>query len=288
MSPTERTSGDPAPSAVFDCHQHYGRLFSEPGNGAGEYDPGSVDWPVVERTERIAAMDELGVERSLLMPANDYLCPSGIADTRKVNDGIRAYLDASPDRFPVGVGVAEPRHGRAALDEIRRCRDELAFVGIQYHCRFQGVATDHPRMYRHLEVIGELGMVPFVHSHADSGFEAPLGVHRLAAAFPDLPIVVLDACSGYHHSLECLALAERHPNLYFDTALAYNLMPLVELVNRFGPGRVLFGSDLYSHPHTFRTAHTPAAITAALSPDEARLVLGGNLEDLLSKAQAPR
>lgn len=261
--------------AVFDCHQHHGHLTDDPSR------PADADWAATERDARIAAMDALGIGRALVMPANDYACPDGIADTRRINDGLRAYLDHRPDRFAAGVGVAEPRHGRAALDEIRRCRDELGLAGIQYHCRFQGVATDHPWMFRHLEVIGELGLLAFVHSHADSRFEAPLGLGRLAAAFADLPIVVLDSCSGYHHSLECLDLAERYPNLRFDTALAYNLMPIVEMVRRFGADRVLFGSDIYSHPHTFRTAHPPAAIIEALGRDDAAAVLGGNLEALL-------
>lgn len=265
-----------SPADVFDCHQHHGHLFDDPDR------PDDGTWAQTERDARLAAMDELGIARAVVMPANDYPCPDGIADTRTVNTGIRAYLDARPDRFVAGLGVAEPRHGRAALAEIRRCRDELGLVGIQYHCRFQGVATDHPWMFRHLEAIGELGMVAFVHSHADSMFEAPLGLGRLAAAFPDLPIVVLDACSGYHHSLACLDLAERYANLRFDTGLAYNLMPIVEMVHRLGVERVLFGSDVYSHPHTFRTSNTPAAIRAAFDAADAAAVLGGNLEALLA------
>lgn len=297
MSETSRNEG-PNPSAtpdppvieVFDAHQHHGhldlvrtapdqdRLHSDQ-NADTDADDGG--WLEQERAARLAQMDGLGIGRALIMPANSYLCAEGIADTRRVNDGIRAYLDARPDRFPAGLGVAEPLHGRAALDEIRRCHDELGLAGIQYHSRFQQVATDSPFIHQHLELLGELGMLAYVHSHADSALEAPHLVSRLAAAFPDLPIVVLDACSGYRHSLECLELAERHPNLRFELSLAFNLSPITQLVQEFGAHRVLYGTDIYSFPNTFQTAHTPSAVVEHLGPEAAAKVLGGNLEELL-------
>jgi predicted TIM-barrel fold metal-dependent hydrolase len=277
---------------VFDAHQHHGHLDvvrAGPGEGldVDGADAGAhAAWLDVERAARLAQMDRLGIGRALLMPANSYLCAEGVADTRRVNDGIRAYLDAAPDRFPAGLGVAEPLHGRAALDEIRRCHDELGLAGIQYHSRFQQVATDSPFIHRHLELLGELGMLAYVHSHADSALEAPHLVGALATAFPDLPIVVLDACSGYRHSLECLELAERHPNLRFEISLAFNLAPVAQLVERFGAERVLYGTDIYSHPNTFETAHTPVAVLDRLGPEAAAKVLGGNLEALLGWGSA--
>lgn len=267
----------PAPS-VFDCHQHYGRLYMDPAAA----DPQDDDWATREIDSRLSAMEQLGVERALVMPANDYPSAEGIVDTRRVNDGLRAYIDQHPARFPGGIGVAEPRHGMRGLDEIRRCVEELHLLGVQYHCRFQGIPTDHPWMFRHLEVLEEMNAIAFIHSHADSKFESTLALGNLASSFPDLRIVVLDAFSGHHHSLECLDLAERCTNLRFDTAMAYNLLPLQEFVRRFGAERLLYGTDIYSYPLTFRTAHSPTAVQEAFGDDSAK-ILGGNLADLLER-----
>ena len=271
---------------VFDTHQHHG-LLTHSANAAAVGDGTGTDeaWLARELEARRASMDRLGIGRALILPGNSYLRPRGLADTRVVNDGIRAYIDRDPERFPFGLGVVEPLYGREGLAEIRRVKDELGLVGIAYHPRFQGVAANDPWIQRHLEVIEELGMIPFVHSHGDSTLEAPLLVDKLAAAHPALQIVVLDGFTGFHNSLECVALAERRGNLLFDTAMAFNISALEQFVSAVGPERLLFGSDIYSYPMTFAAGVTPDVLRAAPWGEVATdAVLGGNLTVLLRQS----
>lgn len=269
---------------VFDCHQHHGQLsYAREGASVGERDLiGDADWLVTERTARLELMDRAGIDRTLVMAGNQYQRANGVADTRRVHDALRAYCDALPERFAAPVALCEPTFGSHAIQELRRAATELAMVGVQWHSRWQGAATDDPWIYRGLEAAGELQLVPFLHSHADSALKAIQLVEKVARAFPDLPIVVLDAFGGYRHALDCFDAAERCPNLLFDTCQAWNGQAVQEAVRRFGPHRVLFGSDIYSHPITFRTANTPALLAEYVERDDLALILSGNLERLLA------
>jgi predicted TIM-barrel fold metal-dependent hydrolase len=265
---------------VFDVHQHYGALVlssSGAADGAGADDR-------ADHRDRAARMHRLDVDAALLMPVNRYLRPRGAADTRDHNDRLAAYRVLEPERFPVAVGVAEPLHGAAGLDEIRRVRDEHGFVGISLHARWQGVAADDPWILRQLELMGELRMLPFVHAHADSTLESPAIVANLAAAFPDLPIVVTDAGSSPAQLIAFAAELERHDNLHLETSLIFHPRQIERLVARFGPERLVFGTDLYSHG-VHCTLNTPAALAeAGLDAAALRTVLDGNAHRLLAWA----
>lgn len=267
---------------VFDVHQHHGAVAHSAV--AGEAAPtDAAQWLRAEVAARLATMDRLGIGRTLVLPGNSYLRPEGLRDTSAVNDAIVRYCAADPARFAAGAGVVEPLYGAVGLDEVRRVA-ELGLVGISYHARFQGVATDDVWIHRHLELMSALGLVPFVHCYADSTLEAPVLVGNLARAHPDLTIVVLDGMSTYHHTLECIALAERHPNLVFDAAMAFNASAITQFVRAAGADRLLFGSDIYSHPNTFVTSNTPAALRACdLGTEQVRAILGGNLARVLGR-----
>jgi uncharacterized protein len=267
---------------VFDAHQHHGfvSLYQDPEQEA------SAAWYADEIAARRRVMDEIGIDRTLILPGHSYLRPDGLADTIRVNDGIKDY-GGRDVRFAAPVGVVEPLYGKRGLPEIHRL-NELGFAGVSYHSRFQGVATNDVWIHRHLDVLGELGMVPFVHSYAESTLEATLLVGELARAHPGLTIVVLDGFGTFHHTLECISLAERFEQLVFDTALAYSPVALRQFVSAVGAERLMFGSDVYSHPVTFRTSNTPAALQAAgFSAGELRAVLGGNLRRILASRLLP-
>ena len=103
-------------------------------------------------------------------------------------------------------------------------------------------------MKAQIEVMGELGLVPVIHSVAESPEEALWRVQAVARAFPDLPMVVLDVFSSHEQASHAMHVAELAPNLIFDTSLSYAIDPILSLMERFGHQRVVFGTDLYSHP----------------------------------------
>lgn len=262
---------------VFDCHHHVGEVRSfMPHTGDG--DAPALD---AERRERIRIMDAGGVRQAAVIPGHAYSRANGMADTRAVNDRIAAYRDAEPERFPVAIGLVEPIFEEACLPELDRCARDLGLVGISFHARFQGVSMDSPWVTRAVERIGELGMVPVLHALTESSDEALWKTAEIARAFPDLPMLVLDAFSSFEGTREAFAIAERCPNLLWDTSLAYNFDFLEQLAQQLGAERVVFGTDLYSPPLGRRISHlVPQIVESSLSDADKALVLGGNARRL--------
>jgi uncharacterized protein len=268
--------------SVLDVHHHVGDAFTALG---GSLDPtggmAPEEYQRVELDSRLAIMDRDDVAQAVVIPGHGYLRPHGVADTRRVNDGIAAYRDRRPDRFPVAIGVVEPAYGRAGLDEIDRAHAELGLAGVSFHTRFQGVSVDSQWVERAVARLGERGMVPVVHAMDDTPEEALWKLAALARRFPDLPMLALDPFSSYEATRQCFFVAEVAPNVVFDTSLSYNFDFIEDLARRFGADRVVFGTDLYSWPVGRRISHLlDQIVDSDLSRDEKAAILGDNARRL--------
>lgn len=287
MSQGHRDSTGQAPASgmagtrplVVDAHQHHGFVAMYHDDR-----PPPDGWLATEMAARCAAMDRADIDRAVILPGNSYLRPHGIADTRAVNDGIAEYCRALPERFVAGAGVVEPLYGSAGLQEIRRIA-QRGLIGVSYHARLQGVAADDFWIRRHLELIAELGLVPFVHTYSDSALESPVLIGELAATCPEITIVVLDGFGSYLHFRECLAVATRYENLVFDTSQAYSPTILREFSDVVGAHRLVFGSGIYSIPLDVVTRNTPTVLAdAGYAGEELTALLGGTLGAILGAA----
>ena len=273
---------DVADFDVIDAHQHTGDIrVSMGGLADGEPELSDAEFERVELEHRLEVLDARGVGQTVIIAGHSYLRPEGLADTRRVNDGVRAYLDKAPGRFPAGVGVVEPLYGAAGLGEIDRCKD-LGLVGISFHGRFQGVSHDSPWVHRYVERMSEVDLVPFVHAPAESPEESLWKAEILARDFPEVPMLVLDAFSGFEQCREVVPLATRCPNLVFDTALAFDLHFVMPLIRHCGASRVVYGSDLYSWPSgDYGEPGLRQILSSDLDHASKVAIVGGNLRAVL-------
>lgn len=264
---------------LFDLHHHVGSL--EMVAQAGERR--SAGDPDEDARIRLAFMDSHGIEQALLMPANGYPAPNGIADTRRVNNAMALYRDRHPDRFPAALGTVSPLEGDGSLDEIDRCITELGMRGIVWHHRFQGTAIDHPRMNLLLERLQRYSVPAFIHIIADSNLESPWKLEMIADRFPELTFVALDGFSSPDHAHWMPYLASKHPNIVFDTGVMVPVSHMVEnFVRTVGPERLLLGTDFYSSPKLFSHPFPVYELLASdISDDDCRKILGGNARELL-------
>jgi predicted TIM-barrel fold metal-dependent hydrolase len=262
---------------VVDCHHHVGSVKGALGLGEDGEAAAAEELRI-----RLETMDRNGVDQAIIIPGHAYLRPHGMADTRAVNDAIAAYRDATPGRFPAAVGIVEPLYGPAGLDELTRISRELGLAGVSFHTRFQGVSTDSPLTRRLIGRMAELGLVPFLHALAEISDEAPWRMAAIARDFPDLPMLVVDAFSSMEQCQQLMLLGEIAPNLLFDTSLVYTFDLVLPFIRKFGAGRVVYGSDLYSHPLGYRRTHVLQQIREAdLSDQDKAQILSGNITRLL-------
>jgi predicted TIM-barrel fold metal-dependent hydrolase len=271
---------------VLDVHHHVGNAFRALGGDVDQKgELGLDDYGRLEVASRLEIMDRGGVQQAVVIPGHGYERVNGIADTRAENDAIAAYRDHLPERFPAALGIVEPRDGKASLAELTRVREELGLVGISLHTRFQGVSLDSQWIRLYCERMGELGLVPVIHAMDDTPEEALWKLAQLARDLPGLEILALDAFCSYEATRQCFFVADVAPNILFDTSLSYNFDFIEDFADRFGAERVVFGTDLYSHPVGRRISHILSQLLESeLSDADKALILAGNARRLFGLA----
>lgn len=274
----------PMPDQVLDVHQHVGALVVH------AQDDGAGAWTrEADQRRRQELMDRFQVGRAVIAPSLQYERPNGWRDTCVLNDSVAAYRDSLPDRFPAAFGTVDLLSGTEnCVTELTRLRHELAMVGVMWHHRYQGMFLDDARMHPLLEASAELGLVAAVHLFADSAMEAPDALERIALAHPDTRFLVLDGLTAFAQVKALLPILERCPNLILDTAGAFPLGRMVDLVARsVGSDRLVFGSDMYASPKMW---NYPAGLLDVITSEELdleqqRAILHGNAVELLGLDQ---
>jgi uncharacterized protein len=206
---------------IVDCHTHWGMVWEERDHS----DP----------TRWLSALDGQGIRAALLYGhANLHR----LDWCRKDNDLLARVAAQAPDRI-VPIGTSWLQTGDEAVDEARRCLEELGMGGLKFHPWLQGMSVCHPLMDRICEL----------------------------AARHDVPIFFHDGTPPYSNSEQIAALALRNPRTSivlghsgllwnWRSALAFadvsNLFfclcgpPLraVEILcQRVAPERMVWGSD---------------------------------------------
>jgi hypothetical protein len=263
---------------IFDIHHHLGSL-----NG-GSLQEGD-DWQDRDYANRVRIMNVNGVARSAILAATGYIQADGIKDTMRSNDAVAAYQRRDPERFPVACGTVEPLHGTRSLQELERMKYDLRLSGVVWHHRFQGLAVDHQLMRPLLKKVSELGLVPLIHTNAESNLEAVWRLERLALEFPGLTFVSMDALTTNTNSQLALDIAKRTPNILFDTAHVRGSGYIRQFVEAAGSQRLVFGSLFYSYPASYEHCASVDEIkTAKISEEDKTNILARNAKRLFGLA----
>lgn len=256
-------------------HLHVERNIVFEGPRAHHFGDGAEQMAAKELRNRLAAMDDEHVEHAVIIPIHGYLRPQGVVNTAEMNDAVAAYRQTVPSRFVAAVGVVEPIYGPGGYAEIIRCRDELGFIGISVHGQ---VPTNSLLMRRLVGRIGEAGLVPFIHCYG-SYTETIAQVDSLAADFPDVPMLVLDAFHDPSQVSLIPEIADRRRNLYFDlsTTVSFEMSGLPQ-VREVGAKRFLYGTNMHSLPLNTKPLGTLLAsiLASDLTHSEKTAILSGN------------
>lgn len=215
------------------------------------------------------------------------LLPVGQAGREKA----RQMLVQAPEKYVLFSWV-NVENIQESIGQIEYEAQELSSRGIKFQPLIQHFYPNDRRMYLLYEKCEELGLVVLFHAgivafYKEHGiphlskYTNPLCIDDIAFAFPELNIVI--AHMGGNYSYEALLVAEKHENVYLDTAylpfFCRRLLPRVtplDLIQRaiqvLGPERVLYGGE----------GLMPSVIEeSSLATKEKKLILHENAERLL-------
>ena len=243
----------------------------------------------------VQELDRHGVGRAAL-----------IASVPGDEDSVAAARARHPDRF-VGYFMIDPS-GPDAVERARRAAGELGLRGLCLFPAMHHAPLEDERVARVVEVAAaHPGTAVFVHcgvltvgvrrklnlpSRFDLRLGDPLGVSRLALAFPRVPFIIPHFGAGLLR--EALMAADVCPNVHLDTSssnswIRYHPGLTLEAVFRAalavtGPSRLLFGTDSSFFPRGWQRAVYEQQETAlqrlGVTQSDQALLFGGNFDRL--------
>ncbi|WP_307866480.1 amidohydrolase family protein [Rhodococcus opacus] len=275
--PVEVIAGFPrAPRLVVDSTAE-GRLVR------GSEDFRSVRRALWDVEARLADMDRAGVGVQVISPvpvALEYGAPAApfAAYCRWMNESIARAVEAANGRL-VGIGTAPVASPRDCLSELRYLSEVLGLRGVEIGTRINGMELDDPALGYFFDAVDSLGLAVLVHpidggggAVRRSGFTYDFGLGMPSDTALAATALVFGGVLDHHSGLRvatvhgCGTFPWAYPRLRLGAHLAATHLPdeldrlvsrlyadtlvfdpahLPNLVHRFGPNRVLLGSD---HP----------------------------------------
>ncbi|MFC5471525.1 amidohydrolase family protein [Cohnella suwonensis] len=208
---------------IIDVHAHlgYDRVFDE-------------DFTEQEQWEKIR---QYGIDFTILQPALVHT----VEEVRHQHDAIYELCRKHPDKF-AGMANPNPHLPDAEYErEIRRCVEEMGFVGIKIHTSAHGVNPMGRDGLRVFELARTLGVPVMVHTGAGIPFANPSHLIPVAQQFPDVKIVIAH-CGMMVLAGETYIAMKDHPNLYADITWTGGFL-IRHWVHELGAHRFLFGTD---------------------------------------------
>ncbi len=223
----------------------------------------------------LGAMDAAGIERGLL---SAWWGPQGPLIS---NDDVAGWVRGAPDRFS-GVASVDLRRPMEGVRELRRCVEELGFVGVRQLPWLWELPPDDRRYYPLYAACIDLG-VPFCLQVGHAGPLLPSEpgrpipyLDRVACEFPEL--VIVGGHIGYPWTEEMISMARKYENVYIDTsAYTPHRYPaaLVDYMRGRGRTKVLWGSN---HPMIPPPRAMKGVDDLGLDDEAKYLFLHGNAE----------
>jgi len=220
----------------------------------------------------LRAMDRAGIDKACI-----FEC--GLPDGRRNDDRVAAFVANYPDRF-IGFACVSPLLPAGMVAELERAIDQLGFRGIKLYPPSTPWPLNQPIWFPIYEFANARRLPVIFHTHVDpSGTCRPALLADIAPRFPNAIFVAGHSGNTPDGRAEAIAAARACPNVYCETCSTFRTPGAIEeLVAGAGADRVLYGSDqALMDPR----AQIGKIITADISDDAKRLVLGGNARRLL-------
>lgn len=240
---------------MIDAHVHIGKSARLQIDATGEM--------------LVGVADELGIDR--------IFCTDLTALFYDMWEGNRLLFEEMrrfPDRIMGYASLHSTRFGKAAMDELERCRNDYGMRGLKIYSTPESSIAE-PAMIPILELCVDLDFVVLAHA-------TPHECEYLMAAVPECRFMMAHA-GGQPYAKgdwnRAIMAAQRFPNLYLETASStIDTNFLESAVAALGPERIIFGTDTPLLDPWVQLEKIRYSNIGAPARD---LILGGNIARLI-------
>jgi uncharacterized protein len=235
--------------------------------------------------DMLSDMDAAGVEMAVLC-AFPW---AGLKRCAENNDYLLEVAAARPERF-LSFAVTNPAHGRAAVEEARRCLEAGARGLGELHAQPQGFDPCDGRVMAPLVDLAMEFDVPLMvhvnepvgHDYPGKGPVTPQVIYRFVRDFPGVKLILPHWGGGLPFYELMPEVAEACSRVYYDSAASpylYHSDIYRLAAAAAGRHKILFATDYPLLPYERTLADARAGIGSPALEEE---VLGRNAARLLS------
>lgn len=209
----------------------------------------------VSMDDLLASMAENDIDQAILIPLKPRDYHFGPENRR-----IATAVQTDPTKF-TGFARVDPWQRQAAVDELRRCIDELGMIGLYLHPFEEQFAANDEISFPLLNVLEERGL-PLMIAGGYPTFSHPSQIADLARQFPNLTII---ATHGGQINISGMLLADAlrtmrtNPNVIMETSGIYREDFIEDTIAELGAERVVWGSNTPYMDQGFETTRVRMA-----------------------------
>ena len=251
--------------------------------------------------KHLEQMEKAGIDKTVV-----FLFDTGLltgepeVSIEEQNKAVFRAAKNHPDKIIPFVHLDPRRKG--AIKFVRKAIEEWGAKGLKLHPG-AGFNPEEAATLKMIEAVAGYGVPVITHTGpsivpTSSRYCDPIYLDKILLSFPEINVIAAHMAYGYRPQL--CSFGRQRPNLYTDISVSQDIAKtdypkfaraIREVVDAFGPERVLFGTD---SPYTQRILSEKDFVTAikelpTKAPDDAKftedeiaMILGANAKRLLN------
>lgn len=220
----------------------------------------------------IAEMDEAGIERAILSPADHEIAVNNSEGNARILKVVATY----PGRF-YAYATSNPWFGKSSVETLKAALESGA-IGLKINSSLQGFSLIDPIIYPLVEAVAEAES--FIYAHTGTPINAlPLQLRVLARRYPSINFI-MGRSGRTDFRTDVIPALKAQKNLFADTSHDYPHTGLANTFNSVGASQMIFCSD---SPYETQKFGVECVKAMAISKDDRDAIFRRNLVGLLMK-----
>lgn len=254
-----------------------------------EANPDSDDvWVYADIHKYRDMMDQMGVEKAVIMPLNDPWLMSMEFTIEAVHKNLYAMKQCYPGKFYAFADVDTRNSSVESVKAIEQAVDKYALDGIKLHPNNTGVALDSDYNQPIFAFAQKHNIPVAIHCYpnSDNDFCTADKIVRIMAQFPDLTVIVSHMGAYQWEQLLATTVYVDISAILPDYIRTYGIKKTNEILRQFGADRLIFATDYpdnrFLKPEEIYRSYFDVLNQMDFTLEEVEMVIYGNIERVLN------
>lgn len=253
-----------------------------------EANPDSDDvWLCTDLHRYCSMMDELNIEKAVIMPFNDPWLMSMEFTVDAVHQNLRVMKQTYPSKFYAFADIDTRNTSVQSVDAIITAIDLYGLDGIKIHPNNTGVALDDEYNAPIFALAQQRKIPVAIHSYPNSADDvsAAKRIVKIAEHYPGLKLIVSHMGAFQWENLLPIGCYVDMSAILPDYVRTYGIAKTNEILRVFGVDRLLFATDYpdnrYLQPNEIYNAYFDILNRMDFTEEEAVKIAYQNANDIL-------